>query len=326
MDNNVSNNTISSKFWTLQFTKENNFIALKHLLTEQLLISLRLYQQRLNIDLNLEFIAQVLKRKIALFLSTERKLSSKTLEHNYFSKLSVISVGYSCPIALALASDCELSPLVIARSLQDILIVNANHNHSQSNLQFMLEVTKSGWLNFYLSEQAINLWLEQLSTTASLASTTTVANYALAHTPSNLFFVQYAHARCCSLLRLGAKAKLIALVDDNRDCRLAIEQPSTIAWWSTQVNVDHSSAEYSILLELLTVVDADREPNCDWVKLAFGLSQALTEFVADCRFLGAAKRENPQRAIAFLGLIALAQYWLQRILLEKLKIAAPTSL
>ena len=35
---------------------------------------------------------------------------------------------------------------------------------------------------------------------------------------------------------------------------------------------------------------------------------------------------NSGKAIARLGLIALSQYWLQRILLEKLNVAAPVSL
>ena len=64
----------------------------------------------------------------------------------------------------------------------------------------------------------------------------------------------------------------------------------------------------------------------DWVKLAFNLAKTVEVFLAECRFLGLVKRETPQKAIARLGLIAMAQYWLQKILLEKLKVAAPNSL
>jgi len=64
----------------------------------------------------------------------------------------------------------------------------------------------------------------------------------------------------------------------------------------------------------------------DWNKLAFNLSAAVAVFLADCPFLGKVRRENPQKAISRLGLIALSQYWLKRILLEKLRINAPIEL
>ncbi|MEL6929298.1 MAG: hypothetical protein AAFO95_11765 [Cyanobacteria bacterium J06600_6] len=63
-----------------------------------------------------------------------------------------------------------------------------------------------------------------------------------------------------------------------------------------------------------------------WSQLALNLSEATAIFLADCRFLGGVKVQYPDLALARLGLIALVQLWLQKILVEKLNIAAPKSL
>ena len=140
--------------------------------------------------------------------------------------------------------------------------------------------------------------------------------------------MQYIHARYCSLLRLGEREKLITLKDDDfLKVVWHLEQPKPISWldeeqnlWLTQI------AEYNLLRQLLLVTDSFAGESANWIKLAFSLSKMMTIFEAECRFLGEVKRKTPQKAIARLGLIALAQYWLQKILVEKLNIAAPTEL
>ena len=64
----------------------------------------------------------------------------------------------------------------------------------------------------------------------------------------------------------------------------------------------------------------------DWIKIALALSRATAIFEAECRFFGEIQQQYPQKAIARLGLIAVVQYWLHRILLEKLHIMAATEL
>ena len=82
-----------------------------------------------------------------------------------------------------------------------------------------------------------------------------------------------------------------------------------------------------MLRQLLIVTDSQTVNDRDrWSKLALDLSQVTAIFLADCRFLGEIKEQYPKRAIARLGLIALAQCWLQKILVEKLNSSAPTTL
>jgi DALR anticodon binding domain len=148
---------------------------------------------------------------------------------------------------------------------------------------------------------------------------------ALEQTPGKLFPAQYIHARCCSLLGLGARENLITLSNDTQQ----IEQLESISWldpehqlWLTEM------AEHDLLQQLLITSDSWLE-NTEvrnhlqhWSKLAFSLSQKTAIFLADCRFLGEVKQQYPQKAIARLGLIALVQFWLEKILVEKLRVEA----
>jgi hypothetical protein len=148
---------------------------------------------------------------------------------------------------------------------------------------------------------------------------------ALEQTPGKLFPAQYIHARCCSLLGLGARENLITLSNNVQQ----IEQLESISWldpehqlWLTEM------AEHDLLRQLLITSDSwventkVRNHLKHWSKLALSLSQKTAIFLADCRFLGEVKQQYPQKAIARLGLIALVQFWLEKILVEKLGVGA----
>ncbi len=333
MDNNVSKNTFSHKFFKLRFTKEKTSISIKKLLKQELLQTLDLYQQQTKVQLDLKFISTILERKIVLFQPTYRKLLSENQEDRVFAKSQSTSIVYSCSIAFVLAPYFLLSAQVIAENLLRLSVFEQNNFVSESYLELKVEIINSGWINFYLDRDLAS-WLEeslvlfkkrQINRDYPLI---TPENYQLEQNTADLFSIQYVHARCCSLLRLGAREKLIALKDENfSHVGWQLEKPQTISWLDEKQNLWFiQEAEYSLLRQLLMVSDAFASKSNDWLKLAFNLAKTVEVFLAECRFLGLVKRETPQKAIARLGLIAMAQYWLQRILLEKLKVAAPTSL
>ena len=335
MDNNVSKNTFFDKFFKLRFTEEKSTISIKNLLKRDLLQSIDVYRQQKNLNLDLEFIYTILERKIILLHSSQRKLSSKNKSHQVLSKLQLAPIVYSCSIAFSLTRYSSLSSQIIAKNLVSLLALNENHTTSESNLQLLIEIAEPGWINFYLDSTTIAKWLEKLP---SLLKTLSAKDYSGAATwmmdnklpqnAPNYFPLQYTHARYCSLLCLGAREKLITLQNDNfHKVVWHLEQPKSISWLDKAGNLWLTHAtEYDLLRQILVVADSFAGEITNWYKLAFNLSEAMSMFEAECRFLGDIKRSMPQKAIARLGLIALAQYWLQRILVEKLNIAAPAEL
>ncbi len=333
MDNNVSKNTFSHKLFKLRYKKEKTSISIKKLLKQKLLQTLDLYQQQTKVQLDLKFISTILERKIVLFQPTHRKLLSKNQGDRVFCKSQSTSIVYSCSIAFVLAPYFLLPAQIIAENLLSLLVFEQNNFVSKFYLKLKVEITNPGWINFYLDRDLAS-WLEeslvllnnrQINRDYPLISP---ENYQLEQNTADLFPIQYVHARCCSLLRLGTREKLIALKDGNFSyVGWQLEQSQTISWLDEKQNLWFiQEAEYSLLRQLFMVTDAFAFKPNDWLKLALNLAKTVEVFLAECRFLGLVKRETPQKAIARLGLIAMAQYWLQRILLEKLNIAAPTRL
>jgi arginyl-tRNA synthetase len=244
------------------------------------------------------------------------------------SQAQFLPIIYACPLGLSLATNLQQSPPIIMQQIGYLLTSKDESNLEQG--QLLTEIVPLGWINFYLDAKLIADWLGRSlfwsqSNVIDEQQSTSRAIYTLDKTPPQLFPVQYIHARCCSLLRLAARENLITLTANLEQ----IKQPQSISWldpehhlWLTEV------AEHNLLQQLLIVSDAWLE-NIHvrrWSKLVLSLSQNTAIFLADCRFLGEVKQQYPQKAIARLGLIALVKFWLEKILVEKLKVAAPREL
>ena len=318
MDSNVSKNTFSHKFFKLRFVKDKSTISIKNWLKQELLQRFNLSQQ-LDVRANIQSIATILEQKIVLLSLDQTELLLKP---------GTKSIVYSCPI-VPLAKCLRQPPQLFTKNLEDLLSLERN-NSSEPRLNLQVEIT-SGWLNFYLDYKAVAHWLERslmfIETTDPIDLLNPAAAYCLKKTSENIFPAQYIHARCCSLLRLGAREQLIGLKDTEfGSANWQIEQPRSIPWldeeqlWLTELT------EYNLLRQLFAVADFFASDFDNWLRLALNLSSTTAIFLADCRFLGEVKQTCLPKAIARLGLIALTQYWLQRILKEKLEVAAPKEL
>ncbi|WP_258000153.1 DALR anticodon-binding domain-containing protein, partial [Fischerella thermalis] len=132
--------------------------------------------------------------------------------------------------------------------------------------------------------------------------------------PNHLFPIQYAHARCCSLVRLGEREGLIT-------------SEGAIPWLNKQQELHfHHPSELCLLSELVQVVDelecSDSSDSVKWQKLALGLSRVFDDFWRDCQIWGEVKVKSPEIALARLGLVMATQSVLRTLLEEKLGILA----
>lgn len=337
MDSNVSKSTNSHNLSKIPLNQEKPTISVKYLLKQQLLSICDLYQQKFNVQIEPEFLVCLLEQKIALASSKIRQLSPRNNTSEMLSEIQSIPIVYSCPLGLCLASYLQISLSIVTDNLKELLSLKQNHPAAESKLRLHIEILSSGWLNCYLNSQTIVTWLEgSLSLLATKnnpiedQSLSTAAQVdPLSKTPDDLFPALYIHARCCSLLRLAARENLIILQDDFEQLGWQLKHPQSISWLDREHNLWLTEASaYDLLCQLLMVTDAfaSNSDHDNWFKIALSLSMTTAIFLVDCRFLGEVQKQYPQKAIARLGLIALVQYWLQRILREKLQVIAPTEL
>lgn len=324
MDSNVSKTTFFYKFIKLQLNQKSGTI--ENLLKQSLLRTIDLLSQRRNLDIDLSMIANQLDRKLILLHNSDRLTSfSNNCPAQIDSKLPYTHFTYRCAIAFSLANYYQLSPQDIARELIEILGELQSNLTSASGEELAIIAHTSGYIDFYLSETFLALWLKQLPDLL-LNKSISSAVYApiVIEAPRNslnLVPLQYVHTRCCSLLDLAARQKLIVLKDPHFEyLTWHIARPQPISWLDTQNRLWLSDrAEYNLLWQLLKAVDTSTSNSDHRYRLAKKLCEAMLIFDAECRILGEVAQKIPQKALARLGLVALVQYWLQQLLCLELK-------
>ena len=228
---------------------------------------------------------------------------------------------YRCAIALSLQknNNCFIAPLYLAsKGVLSIEIardiVNCLYDlstTSQPTLDFSVRVVDPGWIDFHLSDRSLALWLQQLFQQTFLP----VSFPPPPSSPSlNVFPIQYAHARCCSLLRLAEREGSIDLTDSN------------LFDLSKLLLLLHP-AERNLISQLLELADAKASTQSqNWFKLAERSSFVLLELHRQCPIWERSKPHFPELARARLGLIKITQYFLNWLLLEKIGVTAPEQL
>lgn len=316
MESNVPKNTNSHKFFKISLEKAKLTISLRNLVKWWLLSIDGLYQQKFPTSSEPKGIFSAIDRKIILKNFQLRSLNNINHDLQLSFSGGLYPLVYACPLGLLIAADEQL-PLDFVINNLELLLKETPNNllAEQSELKFSLVIFDSGWLNIFLEPQLIALWLQQLISQVNHGWQGSILPNSSA---TQLLPIQYIHARCCSLLRLGAREKLI--IDQQPD------QAPLSLWLNNQQNLWLTElSEYNLIFQLLTVTDQFTDPTAhNWSKIALDLSQNTAIFLADCRFLGEVKQQSQQQAIARLGLIAIVQHWLQRILTEKLDLPAPT--
>jgi hypothetical protein len=247
---------------------------------------------------------------------------------------------YVSPIAHRLTTKLGLTPLEICQQLQppspslavstgDRLELSCWHNDSGYIYFQIAPETIATWLN-YISDLPIDI---QLNGDRS---------------PSSVNIALYAHARCCSLLKLAQTEKLVGITDnwqivtpewllnERSCCENHLTADSTIVFGEPaesrliQVLMEVLDSIYSYSSQLggftqmgMSAAEAGvgstgkiiRQNLPNWTKLTIDLAESWLEFYRYCRIFGDLHRQNPRLAIARCELTATSRRYLQ-VLLE----------
>jgi arginyl-tRNA synthetase len=253
---------------------------------------------------------------------------------------------YRSAIAFKLAPVWQLPALDIANQLTASLLASCENPLAQMYLDFNVEVVSPGWINFRLNEQSLATWLQRLiqmplradpvdDSSLKLQKREVKGDKRLTDTP-NYFPVQYAHARCCSLLRLAHRQGLITLKDlDFNTLGWQVIEPNPISWLNDDQKADTEQvvlrlqhpAERRLIAQIIDLPDSISNPDrLRAVKLASTLSKAFEPFYSSCRIWGEVKTQTPKLAQARLGLVEVTRGVLRSLLQDQLGVPAPVEL
>ncbi|MGI0488264.1 DALR anticodon-binding domain-containing protein [Pantanalinema rosaneae CENA516] len=242
-----------------------------------------------------------------------------------------IEILYLSAIAHRIAPQYGVAATEVATELAQI--INHQHgkdwnpnDHSAAIWQgITVQVTTNQDLLFQIHDRAIAVWLNHLMPPL----------LPLLPPPSplstNPFPWQYAHARCCSLLRLADRTGLITL-------HISAPDPSGWQWlepyplgWLTPTGqlYPHQAAERQLISQICTVFDQWAEARSLTSKLLMQQAEQLAQSVQAAHraypIWGDRSSEARDRQAAHLGLLWITQQVLQS-LLNSLGIPAPTEL
>ncbi|MDJ0716262.1 MAG: hypothetical protein QNJ54_18860 [Prochloraceae cyanobacterium] len=252
-----------------------------------------------------------------------------------------IGIVYRCAIAFSLASVNNLSRVAIAIELVNVLTNSLSASDSEDDplLDFTVKAVEPGWIDFYLSDRALAVWLQNLPLLLGDGGAGERGSRGEGEQGRggdqkdlNVFPIQYACARCCSLLRLGHRSGLIKLNNLDLNCSLwQWLEPLPIPWFNSHLQQRHFQlvhpAEKHLIAQLLNLADIPLDSQkVDWVKQGMLLSQAMLDFDRSCRIWGEVSSQTPDLAKARLGLISVTQFVLQWLLKEQLGVIAPQEL
>ncbi|MDF5719290.1 MAG: DALR anticodon-binding domain-containing protein [Rhizonema sp. PD37] len=233
-------------------------------------------------------------------------------------------VLYISGVALQLSKSQNRPSIHVANAI-------VSHLSAKCIKYFNIQIVSPGWIHLELSDQLLATWLQNLvfkevgEWESSRHASPNPLSGAIPQANSQ-FTAQYAHARCCTLLRLACQERLI---------KLSQPEPGTAFWTTTGCNQipwlncdqmrDHHPASRRLIAELIQVVDLEYSDSRDerkWEKAALNLSEAFQNFWSECRIWGDVKTTNPELAQARLGLVLATQSVLRFLLEDKLGIFA----
>lgn len=233
-------------------------------------------------------------------------------------------IRYHSAIALKLAKLTSENPADIAAKILQGL------SSQSTRVEITVGVIPSGIITFELTDSAVAAWLQQMTQIplpASSFSQVSTLNVTESQN-QNLFYLQYSHARCCSLLRLADRDRLIRLAEPHLQTAPTLWlwiQPDPISWLNLDGKLRLSDpGERQLIGQLMAALDGDSKSSDRkfWQTQANLISDAFQAFYSQCRIWGEVKLKTPKKAQARLGLISITQAVLRYILQEKLGIAA----
>ncbi|MCT7959952.1 DALR anticodon-binding domain-containing protein [Laspinema sp. D1] len=241
---------------------------------------------------------------------------------------------YISPVALQLAKQGSMPLMEIAqaiaqgfsdsRPLNLAFPIRANH--------WILSVVPPGKLYLELTDPGIAIWLQQALLWDFQPDPTPDPSPLPPSKSLDLFPIQYAHARCCALLRLAHREGLITLETSAHLGMGSVTAPDPIPWLESSTHLKpHHPAERALISRAIATVDALSFPlsptqMTSRFSVATLLSQDFLTFHAQCQIWGSVQSQDPDLAQARLGLIFITQKLLKRLLEKDLSSLAPLEL
>jgi hypothetical protein len=283
---------------------------------------------------SLDAVALSLILRQRLFFTLSETEKSFRLEH-YSSQNALYRLKhkprlvYRSSLAFRLQKQSDLPPMELALYFFSLLSCNIleGKQENKPTIEIGVTVIEPGWLDFSVAHGNLAPWLDYLPLALQLKTdSASFSSQAVRKTKGfNPFPLQYAHARCCSLLRSAAEQSLIKLKsDDFTHPQWQWLEPARIPWLDENQQWQLGSLEErNLLYQLIDTMDLlFNNSSEDWEQITRNLSKALLEVEAHSRIFGEVQRKNPQVAQARLGLIGLTQLLLNRLLTDKLGVLA----
>lgn len=228
---------------------------------------------------------------------------------------SDIRISYMTGVALQLLKSHNSQPFSTASSI-------ASDLSARFDAYLIVEVLPSCLIQIQVTDLFLALWLQSLIDRNRSIETAEV-NCLDSRTAlqDDVFSIQYAHARCCSLLRLAQQEKLI-------DFNIYFDKHSSesIFWLNNngKLPLNHQ-AERRLIVSLVRIID-ELEPiiarPLKWQGAALRLVTVFEEFWSTCRIHDDLTAIAPEVVRARIGLIAATQSVLRFLLEDKLGIPA----
>jgi hypothetical protein len=276
---------------------------------------------------------RIITQKIYINLATsDDKIVTRSILEIPIYRVNVAQYQYVSQITHVLAAKIDLTPVEICQSLQlTLAIANASHHN---HLELRIWCSDAGQIYFQLTPSSMLIWLDyihKLQNNVDRVANVPVMTHRDSSAQSPVSVSIYAHARCCSRLRLACTEKIISL-DDRWQittpnwliCDRDRSQNCPVTDRSFIFELTAENRLIQVLMDVLDGIYGDRPQN--WSKLSFRLAECWLEFDRDCRIFGDTKRQNPQLAIARCGLTAISRHYLQVLLEEYLGVLAPVEL
>ncbi len=237
---------------------------------------------------------------------------------------------YISGMAMGISKSQNLPAMEIAQAI-------AGHLSQNSDSLFSVKVIPPGWIYLELIDSTLAAWLQNLIVfPENRHLINNFLNYQLPVTNDQsqislhsltIFKIQYAHSRCCSLLRLAEKDGLIELDKTGIKSYFSVK-PIPLLNGDQKLLLNHAD-EMLLMHQLVKLVDdlvCTDSISLNWEKAAGNLSQAFEKFWGSCRIWGEVKIQTPELAQARLGLLVATQLVFRSVLEDKLGVVAPIEL
>ncbi|RCJ28332.1 glutamate acetyltransferase [Nostoc sp. ATCC 43529] len=280
------------------------------------------------------------KRLVYEYLSEYLSINTESIKNEYIKNKKILlykdrnnsKILYTSSVALQVSNSQNRETMELASAI-------ALHLSATCGDVFNVQIVPPGLIHFELTDSALAGWLQRLVEKSGGVGKVGEAGgeripNAQCPMPHALFPIQHAHARCCSLVLLAHRERLIQLREPLANTSPSfwnVISPNPIPWLNCdgRLRLNHPD-ERRLISELVGVVDniecRDVRGSVKWEKAALNLSQAFEDFWRNCRIWGEVKIMSPKLAQARLGLLMATQSVLKFVLEVKLKIFAPLEL